>query len=191
VVFKKYKFTMPPFCIIGMGKLGGQEIDYGSDLDVVFVAPSDTVEIHKLQSVAAEIMDLLNRSTAEGVVFKIDARLRPDGEKGLLVNTINSYEEYYRKRAQLWEIQSLTRARPSAGDLETGETFKSLARSLTNFKTPSLPLSAYKEKWKEEIIKMRERIEKERTPKGKEDIAIKTGEQRVNGRRVHIPDFVP
>ncbi len=175
VVFKKHKFTIPPFCIIGMGKLGGQEIDYGSDLDVVFVAPTDTAKIHKLQPVAAEIMDLLNRSTAEGIVFKTDARLRPDGEKGLLVNTIDAYEEYYRKRAQLWEIQSLSRSRPVAGDLKTGEAFQSLARNLTNFKTPSLPLSAYKENWKEEIMKMRERIEKERTPDGKEDIAIKTG----------------
>jgi len=175
VIFKKYKFTTPPFCIIGMGKLGGQEIDYGSDLDVVFVAPTGVVEIHKLQPVAAEIMDLLNRSTAEGIVFKIDARLRPDGEKGLLVNTIDAYEEYYRKRAQLWEIQSLTRSRAVAGDLKTGDAFQLLARSLTNFKTPSLPLSAYKENWKEEIMKMRERIEKERTPHGKEDIAIKTG----------------
>lgn len=175
VIFKKYKFTTPPFCIIGMGKLGGQEIDYGSDLDVVFVAPTGVVEIHKLQPVAAEIMDLLNRSTAEGIVFKIDARLRPDGEKGLLVNTIDAYEEYYRKRAQLWEIQSLTRSRAVAGDLKTGDAFQLLARSLTNFKTPSLPLSAYKENWKEEIMKMRERIEKERTPNGKEDIAIKTG----------------
>jgi len=175
VVCKKQNLQDPPFAIIGMGKLGGQEIDYGSDLDVVFVASEKECEIHKLQPIAAAIMDILNRQTAEGVVFKIDARLRPDGEKGLLVNTIDAYENYYRNRAQLWEIQTLTRARPVAGDVQTGKAFLMLANKIANFKNLSLPLAAYKEDWKKEIIRMRQRIEKERTPAGKNEVAIKTG----------------
>ena len=61
------------------------------------------------------VMDLLSRPTELGIVFRIDTRLRPDGEKGLLVNTLEACEDYYRRRAALWEIQALTRARPVAG----------------------------------------------------------------------------
>jgi glutamate-ammonia-ligase adenylyltransferase len=105
----------------------------------------------------------------------MDARLRPDGEKGLLVNTLSAYEEYYRQRGQLWEIQSLTRTRPVAGDSKTGAQFQTLAATLTNFGHPSLPLAAYAPDWKQKIHQMRMRIERERTPVGKDDLAIKTG----------------
>ena len=86
-----------------------------------------------LQPLALEVMDLLSAQTEHGMAFATDARLRPDGEKGLLVNTLDAYEEYYRQRAQLWEIQALTRTRPVAGDLKLGEKFQSLAARLTNF----------------------------------------------------------
>jgi glutamate-ammonia-ligase adenylyltransferase len=109
------------------------------------------------------------------LVFPTDARLRPDGEKGLLVNSINAYEDYYRQRAQLWEIQALTRVRRIAGDLATGETFQKLAGRLTNFKKPSPPLSCLQSNPRIEIARMRFRIERERTPPGKEALAIKTG----------------
>lgn len=175
ITLKKHGFKIPPFAIIGMGKLGGREIDYGSDLDVIFVASDETTELHKLQSLAAEIMDLISRQTQNGILFKIDARLRPDGEKGLLVNTLDAYEEYYRKRAQLWEIQTLTRSRAVAGDEKTAAKFEALAARLTNFKSPDLPLAAYSSDWKKQIVSMRMRIEKERTPRGKDEIAIKTG----------------
>src|SRR4029077_8238492 len=97
------------------------------------------------------------------------------GEKGLLVNTHDAYETYYRERAQLWEIQSLTRTRPIAGDRKLGETFQKLAGILTNLNRPSRPLAAFASDWKKSIHKMRLRIEKERTPAGKGDLAIKTG----------------
>jgi glutamate-ammonia-ligase adenylyltransferase len=138
-------------------------------------------------------------------VFHTDARLRPDGEKGLLVNTLAAYEEYYRQRAQLWEIQALTRTRPVAGNLALGEKFQKLAAVLTNFSEVSkiknrrgelcepptqsgrrgTPPSEKKKKavlpagftpdWKKQIHQMRMRIEKERTPQGRDDLAIKTG----------------
>src|SRR6185436_248827 len=111
VAMRKHRLKAPPFVIIGLGKLGGAEIDYGSDLDLIFVAPSQAKNVRKLQQYALEIMDLLSSRTEAGIVFHTDARLRPDGEKGLLVNTLKAYEEYYRQRAALWEIQSLTRTR--------------------------------------------------------------------------------
>jgi len=125
--------------------------------------------------------------------------LRPDGEKGLLVNTLDAYEEYYRHRAQLWEIQSLTRTRLVAGDSKLGEQFQQMAAALTDFRPPSeRPLTrssttlspsdgervvedrvrgvqCYSPDWKGKIHKMRLRIEKERTPPGKDHLAIKTG----------------
>jgi glutamate-ammonia-ligase adenylyltransferase len=115
----------------------------------------------------------------------------------LLVNTLTAYEEYYRQRAQLWEIQSLTRARPVAGNARPGAAFRELASRLTDFRaenvlnrfglgSPRRPskartaqaesgLAAYSPDWKKTIHRMRTRIEQERTPAGKDDLAIKTG----------------
>lgn len=215
VVCKRRRLQPHAVSIVGLGKLGGQEIIYGSDLDIVFVAPAGAANLPALQPVAAEVMDLLSRRTAMGIVFQTDARLRPDGEKGLLVNTLDAFEDYYRQRAQLWEIQALSRARPVAGDPALGEGFRALAVALTDFtpaqvqagfplaasgskikpsKSPAgrrtvasgrsrapqqaqtrLGLAAYTPTWKQEIARMRARVEKERTPFGQDALAIKTG----------------
>jgi glutamate-ammonia-ligase adenylyltransferase len=176
-VMRHHKLKKPPFVIVGLGKLGGVEIDYGSDLDIVFVADAPTKSLPKLGRLALEVMDLLSTRTDMGVVFHTDARLRPDGEKGLLVNSLAAYEEYYRERALLWEIQSLTRTRPVAGDLKLGEKFQKLATGLTNFSsaTKATHPECFTKGWKQEVDRMRMRIEKERTPAGKDELAIKTG----------------
>jgi glutamate-ammonia-ligase adenylyltransferase len=132
-------------------------------------------QLAALQKIAVEVMDMLSSQTELGVAFQTDARLRPDGEKGLLVNTLAAYEEYYRSRAQLWEIQALTRTRPVAGNPDLGERFQLMAQRFTDFRQPPERLAAYTPKWKEEIARMRQRIEKERTPAGKQALAIKTG----------------
>jgi glutamate-ammonia-ligase adenylyltransferase len=193
VVMRKNKVKTPPFVIIGLGKLAGCEIDYGSDLDIVFVADAKTKGLAKFQRLAMEVMDLLTRRTEQGTVFQTDARLRPDGEKGLLVNTLAAYEAYYQNRAQLWEIQALTRTRAVAGDMKLGGKFQKLAAKLTDFKKISSVgvevtrltssnrksetpyVVSYSSNWKEQIHQMRMRIEKERTPRGQDDLAIKTG----------------
>ena len=200
IVLRENRLKQPPFVIIGLGKLGGCEINYGSDLDLVFVTDAKANDLPKLQKLAVRVLDLMSRRTEQGIVFSTDARLRPDGEKGLLVNTLAAYEEYYRQRAQLWEIQSLTRTRPVAGDWKLGEKFQKLASELTNFKTISSvaadvrrlksnrnseigtlklnearPVGCYEKDWKQKIYAMRMRIEKERTPAGQDVLAIKTG----------------
>ena len=193
VVMRKNKIQTPPFVIIGLGKLGGCEIDYGSDLDIVFVTDAPAKALPKLQQLAVTVMELLSRRTEQGMVFHTDARLRPDGEKGLRVNTLTACENYYRQRAQLWEIQALVRSRPVAGNFKLGEQFQKLAAKLTDFKTiasvgAGVTRSAananaaktpyvvsYTPDWKQEIHRMRLRIEKERTPTGQDDLAIKTG----------------
>ena len=174
VVMRKRRIKSPPFSIIGWGKLGGVELNYGSDLDLTFVAPDTARQLPLLQGMAAELMDLLSSQTEFGVAFVTDARLRPDGEKGLLVNTVRASGEYYRRRAMLWEIQSLTRTRFVAGHRKAGEQFLAVARAITNFSKPP-SITAYTPKWKSEIARMRDRIEKERTPSGKNHLAIKTG----------------
>jgi glutamate-ammonia-ligase adenylyltransferase len=175
VVLRNRKFKAAPLAIIGLGKLGGAEIDYGSDLDILFVADSKVRQVARLLPVAIEVMDLLSRRTERGVVFHTDPRLRPDGEKGLLVNTLAAGELYYRQRAQLWEIQTLTRTRPVAGHAATGAQFQTLAGTLANFAKPAPRLAAYTGDWKQQIHQMRLRIEKERTPPGGDALAIKTG----------------
>jgi glutamate-ammonia-ligase adenylyltransferase len=174
-VMRRHKLKTSPFAIIALGKLGGNELTYGSDLDIVFVAGSRARNLHKLQRLAAEVMELLSLPTAYGVTFSTDARLRPDGEKGLLVNTLKSYEDYYRKRAMLWELQAASRARAVAGDPKTGKAFEELIRQLSDLRRPRPDIHAYKRDWQEEIRRMRSRIEKERTPTGQETLAIKTG----------------
>ncbi|HMJ90358.1 MAG TPA: bifunctional [glutamate--ammonia ligase]-adenylyl-L-tyrosine phosphorylase/[glutamate--ammonia-ligase] adenylyltransferase [Candidatus Acidoferrum sp.] len=174
IVQRKRKLRAPPFAIIGWGKLGGREINYGSDLDITFVAAPKVKNLPALQPLAAEVMDLLSSQTELGVAFQTDTRLRPDGEKGLLVNTITAYEDYYRQRAMLWEIQSLTRTRIVAGDKKVGEAFHEISAQLTDFGTKP-KINAFTPDWKKQIAHMRERIEKERTPAGKDALAIKTG----------------
>lgn len=174
-VARKHRLRKPPFAIIGLGKLGGRELNYGSDLDILFVAAAQAKQLHKLQDLAIEVMDMLSAQTELGAAFETDARLRPDGEKGLLVSTLDACEDYYRKRAQLWEIQAISRSRFVAGDETTGHQFVRLAITLADFHTPSKPLAAFTPDWKHQIARMRKRIEKERTPAGKDHLAIKTG----------------
>ena len=170
---RKHKLKQPPFCIIGLGKLGGQEINYGSDLDIVFVTESGEKSLPQCQRLATELMELVSAPTEMGAVFPLDARLRPDDEKGLLVNTLKAHEEYYRRRAAQWEIQALTRVRAVAGDRELGARYERMAAELANFTAPSV--AAYTPDWQAQIERMRERIASERTPPGKEHLAIKTG----------------
>jgi len=175
VVMRRNRLRSPPFAVIALGKFGGSELVYGSDLDVLFVAPDSTRNLPRLQKYAAQVVDLLSARTDHGSVFTLDTRLRPDGEKGLLVNVLKAFAPYYRQRAMLWEIQALTRARCVAGHQETGRAFIQLARDLTNFRNPSQPPAAFHPTWKAEIARMRGRIERERTPPGSEHLAFKTG----------------
>ncbi|MEP6809025.1 MAG: hypothetical protein ABI992_02185 [Chthoniobacterales bacterium] len=93
--------------IIGLGKFGGRDLSYGADLDVLFVGENTRA--------AQEILVEMRKATGEGAIATLDARLRPDGEKGLLTSPAATYAAYYETRAQLWEIQSLTRARVICG----------------------------------------------------------------------------
>ncbi len=115
------------FVVIAYGKLGGLELAYGSDLDLVFLhdAAEDTVLFARL---AQRIVHLLSTPTAAGPLYEVDTRLRPSGASGLLVSTIAAFESYQTSEAWTWEHQALLRARPVAGSAEVGEAFLRIRR---------------------------------------------------------------
>ncbi len=113
------------FAIIGYGKLGGKELGYGSDLDIVFL--HDGAEAaEQAPRIAQRMITWVTSHTAAGVLYDMDLRLRPDGAKGVMVSSIAGFESYQRTRAWTWEHQALTRARACAGDRAPGERFEAL-----------------------------------------------------------------
>ncbi|WP_067541768.1 bifunctional [glutamine synthetase] adenylyltransferase/[glutamine synthetase]-adenylyl-L-tyrosine phosphorylase [Nocardia crassostreae] len=102
--------------VIAMGKCGARELNYVSDVDVIFVAePADTTATR----VAAEMM-----TVAGSAFFEVDAALRPEGKAGALVRTLDSHIAYYKRWARTWEFQALLKMRPATGDLELGEKYR-------------------------------------------------------------------
>ena len=107
-------------CVIGMGKLGGRELNYASDIDVMFVTRGDPSAATKA---AGELLRALGEFSPEGQAFRIDVDLRPEGRSGALVRSLDGFFEYYRRWAHDWEHQALIKARPVAGDMELGREF--------------------------------------------------------------------
>ena len=115
------------FGIVGYGKLGGKELGYGSDLDVIFLYDDALApDFERLARVAQRVNTWTTSLTPAGVLYEMDLRLRPDGAKGLMVSSMSGFEDYQRKRAWTWEHQALTRARACAGDPALGARFEAL-----------------------------------------------------------------
>ncbi len=176
IIQHRHRLKSAPFAVIGLGRLGGAELTFGSDLDLLFVTQDRQRDLPRIIRYATEFIALLSASTEIGAAYDIDTRLRPDGEKGLLVNTIAAHADYYRRRARLWEIQALLRARPIAGDPTTASRFMALPDTFCRFHLPQPDLAAWHPDWESDIDAMRQRIHRERTTPGTEDLAFKTGE---------------
>jgi glutamate-ammonia-ligase adenylyltransferase len=114
-----------PFAVIGMGKLGGAELNYASDVDVLFVHEGDREEADRI---ARGLLQTMTTPTADGIVFRTDADLRPEGRAGALSRTIDSYESWYEQWARSWEFQALLKARPVAGDADLGVRYFEMTR---------------------------------------------------------------
>ncbi len=113
------------FAIVAYGKLGGRELGYASDLDLVFLYDDPHPDAGQIYSrLAQRINTLLSSYTAAGRLYEVDLRLRPNGESGLLVSSIEAFEDYQRNHAWVWEHQALTRARFCAGDTAVGAQFE-------------------------------------------------------------------
>lgn len=124
------------FAIVAYGKLGGIELGYGSDLDLVFIidSPPDSVTdghrsinaSHFYQRLTQRIIHLFSTRTSSGVLYEVDARLRPSGESGLLVTTINAFAQYQRNEAWTWEHQAMVRSRMVYNDQQLRDQFNSI-----------------------------------------------------------------
>ncbi|MGH2754507.1 MAG: bifunctional [glutamine synthetase] adenylyltransferase/[glutamine synthetase]-adenylyl-L-tyrosine phosphorylase [Actinomycetota bacterium] len=145
-----------PFAVIGMGKLGGRELGYSSDIDVMFVYEGDPQVGEKR---AEELVRAIGEVTPEGQTFRIDAALRPEGKAGPLARSFHSYLEYYGRWSQPWEHQALLKARVAAGNKDLGERFIAATREFAYpFTLRSSALS--------EIRHLKARMERERIPRG-------------------------
>ena len=119
----------PEFAIIAYGKLGGRELGYASDLDLIFLYDDDHPDAQEIYArLAQRINTMLSSYTSSGRLYETDLRLRPDGASGLLVSSIGAFAEYQQKQAWLWEHQALTRARFSAGDAKIGAAFEEIRK---------------------------------------------------------------
>ena len=124
--------------VIGMGKLGGEELNYSSDIDLMFVygADGDTAggpegrlaNGEYFARVCRDLVAIIESVTEEGHVFRVDLRLRPEGRAGAVALSLDSYRTYHRERAELWERQALLKARVAAGDAGVGARFMEWAR---------------------------------------------------------------
>ncbi|MGE4318213.1 MAG: bifunctional [glutamate--ammonia ligase]-adenylyl-L-tyrosine phosphorylase/[glutamate--ammonia-ligase] adenylyltransferase [Deferribacterales bacterium] len=125
------------FCVIGLGKLGGWELNFSSDIDIMYVYGSDLGKTDGEQSIenhiyftkmAEKITHCIGERTKNGIVFRVDLRLRPDGDRGALALPVRSYEMFYETYGQSWERMMLLKALPVAGSKEVGEAFLNAVR---------------------------------------------------------------
>ncbi|HSL10813.1 MAG TPA: DUF294 nucleotidyltransferase-like domain-containing protein [Actinomycetota bacterium] len=114
----------PSLAVVALGKLGGRELNYGSDVDVVFVHPETGPDAQdRGRRAAASLIRLLSEPTDEGIALRVDATLRPGGRSGELSRSLEAMLAYYERGSAVWERQALLKARPCAGDLELGAAF--------------------------------------------------------------------
>src|SRR5690606_8672890 len=134
------------------GKLGGKEIGYASDLDLVFLYQDPTDEASELYAkLGRRTASWLSTMTSSGRLYEIDLRLRPDGDAGLLAVSLEAFDQYQVNHAWAWEHQAITRARFVAGDPAIGDRFEEIRRQV-------LLLPRDPDKLREEVCAMREKI---------------------------------
>ena len=143
--------------VMGMGKTGGRELNYISDVDVIFVAEpaagaDEEQALRVATDLATELMRACSVSTGEGSLWQVDAALRPEGKNGPLVRTLASHKQYYERWAKGWEFQALLKARTVAGDRELGEQYLDIVR-------PMVWQACKRDNFVEDAQAMRRRVE--------------------------------
>lgn len=140
------------FAIIAYGKLGGLELGYASDLDLVFLYDDEHPDAGEIYArLAQRINTMLSSYTASGRLYEVDLRLRPNGDSGLLVSSIQAFEEYQHQNAWVWEHQALTRARFCAGDPEVGANFVRIRKDILRMPRDIAKL-------RQDVIEMRQKM---------------------------------
>ncbi|MFD8689228.1 bifunctional [glutamine synthetase] adenylyltransferase/[glutamine synthetase]-adenylyl-L-tyrosine phosphorylase [Streptomyces sp. NPDC059651] len=161
--------------VVAMGKCGGHELNYVSDVDVIFVAePADHTDgageseaMRAATRLAAHMMRICSDTTVEGTIWPVDANLRPEGRNGPLVRTLSSHLAYYQRWAKTWEFQALLKARPVAGDPELGAEYVEAV-------SPLVWQAADRENFVPDVQKMRRRVV-DTIPADRVDREIKLG----------------
>ena len=150
--FKHKHIEQPKFAVIGYGKLGGKELGYASDLDIIFLYDDAAEDVGGIYArFAQRINSWFNSLTSAGLLYEIDLQLRPDGNSGLLVSSTQAFLDYQMKRAWAWEHQAITRARFIAGDVGIGKTFANIRKQVIQQVRDSDKLSTT-------VIEMREKM---------------------------------
>ena len=176
-VYAKYGTPAATLAVVGLGKLGGGELTYSSDLDVVFIYSDDgtatggrgAAHFEVFSRVAQRLLHALSAYLEEGRLYEIDTRLRPSGQKGALVSSLEGFRTYHAHVAQLWERQALIKARTVAGDRALGAMIEAMATAHVYGGVIDTAGMA------EEIGRLRARMEKELANETKHRFNIKTG----------------
>ncbi|MEU8748337.1 bifunctional [glutamine synthetase] adenylyltransferase/[glutamine synthetase]-adenylyl-L-tyrosine phosphorylase [Streptomyces parvulus] len=158
--------------VIAMGKCGGHELNYVSDVDVIFVGEAagdadETKALRAATSLASHMMRICSETTVEGSIWPVDANLRPEGRNGPLVRTLSSHVAYYQRWAKTWEFQALLKARPVAGDPGLGAEYVAALQ-------PLVWQAADRENFVADVQKMRRRVV-ENIPAAEIDRQLKLG----------------
>ncbi|MFL9709974.1 bifunctional [glutamate--ammonia ligase]-adenylyl-L-tyrosine phosphorylase/[glutamate--ammonia-ligase] adenylyltransferase [Methylobacillus sp. Pita1] len=142
----------PLFAVIGYGKLGGKELGYASDLDIIFLYDDEAPEAGEVYAkLGQRVNTWLSSMTPAGTLYETDMQLRPDGASGLLVSSVQAFETYQQEKAWVWEHQALTRARFCAGSQEIGATFERIRESVLRQPRDKQALAA-------EVVAMRQKM---------------------------------
>ncbi|MES2321824.1 MAG: bifunctional [glutamate--ammonia ligase]-adenylyl-L-tyrosine phosphorylase/[glutamate--ammonia-ligase] adenylyltransferase [Pseudomonadota bacterium] len=143
---------VPRFAVIAYGKLGGKELGYVSDLDVIFLFDDEDQEAPgNYAKLAQRFITWMTAHTSAGILFDIDTALRPDGASGMLVSSLSAFERYQDNSAWIWEHQALTRARFCAGDAAIGARFEAIRERVLRKERDADALKA-------EVLKMRQKM---------------------------------
>ena len=152
------------FAVLALGKLGGEELNYSSDIDLVCICDCDPA---RFQELVQRLSKVLSDVTSHGILYRVDLRLRPWGNAGPLVVSVETYLDYLRDQAQLWERQALLKARVIAGDFAVGQRFLEQSRPLI--------FSASAELVRRSVWQAKQRIEQDLQRKGKGSSEVKLG----------------
>jgi glutamate-ammonia-ligase adenylyltransferase len=184
------------FTVIGMGKLGGHELNYSSDVDVLYVCESHEGETRSVASgrakakgpvqgglsneeyfeiLARELTKVLTEQTHEGYLYRVDLRLRAEGSVGQLTRSLDEYAKYYRTRGQVWERLALLKAWPIAGSREVGRSFIKMVRPFVLAPSSKRPDVEQGLAIVEEVRSVKERIDAKMAERGQEQRNVKLG----------------
>ena len=168
ILSEEMNLPIDDFAVLAFGKLGGEELNYSSDIDLVFIAGDNSTQYWQL---GQRLIKSLMESTSEGFLYRVDMRLRPWGRSGALVTTVDAYVDYFARHGRLWEKQAMLKARVIAGNQKLGiEFFRRIEPQI---------YSCDPEEVRKNVLEMKQRIETELKKKGKDWGEVKSGKGSI------------